>query len=149
MAWLQRVSPQRQLPEELPTYRLCMRRVFERLERRSTATKAEPTGEIRTSSYAAMRNACRRLTHTDPADLHGVSHAGGADSEPYESGDPCALLPSVTFRRGHLLSRWPVRRGATAAAATELMLTIMSLRAGQRSIDRPHDRTAAAHVGRR
>lgn len=38
-----------------------------------------------------MRNACRRLTRTDPADLRGVSHTGGADSEPYESGDPCAL----------------------------------------------------------
>ena len=42
-------------------------------------------------------------------------------------------------RRGHPLSGWPVRRGATAAAPAELMLTIMSLRAGQRRCDRAHD----------
>ena len=96
---------------------------------------------------AAMRNACHRLARADLADLRGVSRTGRADSEQYEScvRVPC---PSVTLRRGHPLSGWPVRRGATAAAPAKLLLTIMSLRAGQRSRDRPHDRTAAAHVGR-
>ena len=57
-----------------------------------------------------MRNACHRLTRTDLADLRGVSHTGGAHSEPYEFGD--------LNRRQHQMVANSARGAASFAAAT-------------------------------
>ena len=57
-----------------------------------------------------MRNACHRLTRTDLAGLRGVSHTGGADSEPYEFGD-------LNRRRNQMVAN-SARAAALFAAAT-------------------------------
>ena len=60
-----------------------------------------------------MRNACHRLTRTDLADLRGVSHTGGAHSEPYEFGD--------LNRRQHQMVANSARGAASFVAATAVV----------------------------